>query len=65
MEQSDDVQRELARFRVPALQGPVLVGGASGEGSSCSSTSLDSGWPDLINLDCSDDLARMVPSLIC
>ena len=35
-------QRELARFRVPTLQGPLLVGGASCEGSNCSNTGSSS-----------------------
>ena len=39
------VQRELARFRAPTLQGPVLVGGVSGVGSNWSSTgSSSSPW---------------------
>ena len=39
------VQRELARFCAPTLQGPVLVGGVSGEGSSWSNTgSSSSPW---------------------
>ena len=36
------VQRELARFRVLTLKGPVVVKGVSGEGSSCSSTGSSS-----------------------